>query len=184
MVVVNKFFGALLLLTTSTLTFAAEPYFKAGWSAYSIRNFTGNPTLDSERAKGNGFHLGAGVRKKFGGDHYIGAGIDLDSIAGQHMAGYRAIDYQYQLSKLIVIGSFFGAASLDSGLPQNGYYTGINLSYTPSVQNLGLVFEIRYASGLARDKLLDTDPQNLTDEYIPDIFADITSGALLLNWRF
>lgn len=96
------------------------------------------------------------------------------------MLALRALDYEYELNEAMRIGAFFGAATLDTGLPQNGYYTGVNASYLNIIDKLDLVVEARYGSGLARDRKLASDPSGDRT----DMFLDFTSIALSLRWNF
>ncbi|WP_139309890.1 hypothetical protein [Teredinibacter haidensis] len=166
---------------------AYEPYLNIGATYYSISYDTKNSTYDATKNTGSGYHLGFGIRNTFGSDnqHLLGTGIDIDQIDNQKLLGYRALDYQYKLNTNIRFGGFIGAASWNTGLPQNGYLTGINASYLPLSDKFDVMFEVRYASGLARDRLLEDDPEN-TNPYSPqpDIFAVIMSSSLIINWRF
>lgn len=178
--VLTVFIAALLLASTAN---AYEFNFSAGLQSYSVDQLAEDNSLPNESESGTGLHLGASVKNKYGETqkHWFGFGVDIDRIMGQRMLALRALDYEYQLSERVRVGTFFGAATLDTGLPQNGYYTGINASYLNIIDKLDVVVEARYGNGLARDrKRLTTDP----DGERPDMFLDFTSIALTLRWNF
>ncbi|WGO98823.1 hypothetical protein QFX18_01955 [Saccharophagus degradans] len=155
----------------------------AGLQSYSVQQLEEDNSLPDEAESGTGLHLGASVKNNYGDSnkHWFGFGVDIDRIMGQKMLALRALDYEYELNEDMRIGAFFGAATLDTGLPQNGYYTGVNASYLNIIDKLDLVVEARYGSGLARDrKLLASDPSGERT----DMFLDFTSIALSLRWNF
>ncbi len=128
--------------------------------------------IDDETETSSGYALGVSAKRPVGktNRHLFGFGVDFIEVSGQRLTGFRALDYQFKISKRIRLGTFFGAASLDSGEPQNGYYTGLNLSITDIYKNLGFKFEIKRSDGLARDRI-EGEPQGSR----PDIFIDIHS---------
>ncbi len=162
--------------------YAAEISINAGIQNHSVELDTGDAATDNQDSSDSGFHLGISIKNTYGQNknHYFGVGIDLDDILGDQVIGYRALDYERAFGNHWRAGAFFGAATLDSGLPQNGYYTGFNLSYDRFFENLGLSFEVRHGNGLARDRLLSSDPGGEK----PDIFLDYTAVALQLRWTF
>ena len=98
------------------------------------------------------------------------------------MIGLRALDYERAIGKHVRIGGFFGAASVDTGKPQTGYYMGLNASYRMLNDRLGLVFEIKHGNGLARDRIEGDPPPSVEDR--PDVFMDFVSTGLKLSWTF
>lgn len=175
---------AVASLIVSGTTQAYEPYIKLGANYHSGHYEIGIPAVDDNDTTGTGYHLGMGIRRSFGASnkHLIGAGIDVDKMVGQRIIGYRAIDYQYQFGAKVRSGLFVGAASLDSGLPQNGYYAGITASWIDVLAGADLTLELRQANGLARDRLQSSDPHPPLGR--PDIFVDVSSTTLALSWRF
>jgi len=185
MVNTYKTISAILLLLVHLPAWSYEPYINLGINAYSVRYQTGDSAIDSEREEGSGYQLGIGIRNVFGESkkHFIGAGLDVTDIADQQLIAFRAIDYQYQIHSRLRLGCFAGAASLDSDLPQNGYYYGGNLVLTDVLAGFDILAELRYGSGLARDRILDDDPEDPVFGR-PDIFASFYSTALTVNYRF
>lgn len=184
---VKKLLVLSALVTTlgaSTAATAYEPYVNIGVNYHMGKYHIGVPEIDNNREYGTDYHLGLGIRNYFGAskNHLLGAGIDLDKALGKRIIGYRAVDYQYQFNSKIRSGLFLGAASLDSGLPQNGYYVGLNASWLKAFAGIDLSVELRQANGLSRDRLLDSDVRPPNGK--PDIFLDITSVTAALNWRF
>lgn len=184
-----------LITTTSVITLCAyaaltaqnamatkEVSVQAGLQSYTVKQLEEDNSLPDESESGTGLHLGLSVKKGFGdhNQHWFGFGVDRDQIMGQRMLALRALDYEYQLTNQVRLGAFFGAATLDTGLPQNGYYTGFNASYLDIMKNLDLVAEFRHGNGLARDRRLQSDPMGER----PDMFLDFTSLALSVRWSF
>lgn len=137
---------------------------------------------------GSGYHLGVNIMRPIFADpfdnsrHSIGVGIDVMDLQGSTLVGYRAINYYYQLTRWIRVGAFFGAASLDNKLPQNGYYSGVNLNITNIFENLDVVAGINHGNGLARDKNLVPE-ENLPGRR-PDFFINFYSTFIGLQYRF
>lgn len=161
---------------------AAETFLNAGVGVHTVEYDTGDESVDSGEYHDNGYHLGFGIRSAHGsrGQHLFGFGVDVDRIHGQQLLGFRALDYQYEIAKRFRLGAFFGAASLDSGLPQNGYYGGYSVTLLSVWKNMDLSLEVKAGDGLGRDRLLESDPEGPRQ----DIFVNFVSGVLMLNWRF
>ena len=179
--------GVAILTTlglTANIVNAAEVNVSVGASNHELSFETGDAEIDSIDISDTGTHLGFGLKNQYGehGQHFFGVGIDIDKIDGDQLIGYRALDYQFAFNQHIRAGAFFGAASLDTGLPQNGYYTGLNLSYQGIFDHLGITFELRHGNGLERDKKLADDPARENDkEYM---FLDFTATAVQVSWTF
>ena len=175
---------ALALLGLSPITsHAYELQVNAGVSVYSVTLLSGDSLVNKETNSGEGGVLGFSVKAPRGmsGKHYWGVGLDIADIEGDLLLGYRAVDYQYAMTDTFRVGAFLGAASWDTGLPQNGYYFGLNASMENVFPRVGLKLEARVADGLARDTILDSDPKG---EITPDIFADIHSVVASVTYRF
>ena len=79
------------------------------------------------------------------------------------------------------MGAFFGAASLDTGSSQTGYYTGFSASLTNIGQSgLDAVLEFRHGDGLGRDVLFEGDPV-ITEH---DFFLDFDALSVSVSYRF
>lgn len=163
---------------------AYEKLLSVGVQNHSIQQRTGDPNIDDEDLDDSSFHIGFRLYNQINAKNLIGVGLDYDEVGSQKVLGYRAIDYRYLLSNRIHLGAFFGAASLDSGLPQNGYYYGFNASFLLIPEKLSLSFENKFGDGLARDRLLSTDPEDSSGENRPDIFLDYQAYVLALQWHF
>jgi len=184
---VKTFTRLAVALITGTLSYSSaayETFVELGINTHSGKYNTQVASIDDHRESGNGVHLAVGIMRNFGQSkkHWLGTGLDFDRMLGSRMTGFRAINYNYQLGKRARVGAYIGAASLDSGLPQNGYYRGANLTWQNLFANTDIALDARYASGLARDRLLESDPHPVTRQ--PDIFVDIFSTSLSLKWRF
>lgn len=161
----------------------AEVQINAGWQKHQVRFDTQDTVIDASDPSDNGYHAGIAARKNLGKSqrHWFGVGVDVSEILDQTLVGLRALDYQYQIYPHVRIGAFFGAATLDTGSMQNGYYTGINLTATDvGTKNLNVILEFRHGDGLARDRLLASDPEGTQ----PDIFLDFDALSLSVGYRF
>lgn len=172
----------LLALALSVTSHAYEPFIAIGINSHSIQTDFDNPQVDSQDIRDEGYHFSVGIRNAYGRSerHLLGFGIDIDEVGSDTVIGYRALDYNYHLNKRIRFGGFFGAASIDTGLPQNGYYAGISMSVLKILWKLDLTLEFRRADGLARDRRPGSDPEGTRG----DIFLDYNSPSAALTWRF
>ncbi len=128
-----------------------------------------------------GLQIGAKIRSPFTQNklHFIGTGLDIANIEGQRLLGFRALDYQWQFDEQYRLGLFFGAASLDTGAPQNGYYYGFSMTMTNFYENLTINLEMSRADGLARDRIV-SDPAGTE----VDIFLDVFMSSINVAWQF
>ncbi len=92
----------------------------------------------------------------------------------------RALDYRYRFPGPLALTAFAGAARYDLATPAYGLYVGAGAQWRDLLPRLDLALDLRYASKVARDDLVDGDPAGGR----PDSFYDITSAALYLSWRF
>ncbi len=165
----------------------AEIQLTAGIQTHEVRFDTTDPTIDNEQPSDTGYHFGIAARRHLGKNqqHRFGFGVDVDEILGDTLIGLHALDYQYVWNEQWRSGFFFGAASLDTGASQNGFYFGTSVSATNVVQQgMDIVLEARAGSGLARDRLLPDDPPAPEDDNRPDIFLDFLAISLSLSYRF
>lgn len=172
-------------LIFSAATHAVEFSVGAGYQSHDASWKTDNPAFDNRDFSDSGYYFSLGLKNEVGKNnkHLIGVGIDASEILNEQIIGYRAIDYQYAVNDSIRLGGFFGAASIDTGLPQNGYYMGANASYFVT-ESLSIGAELRHGNGLARDRQEQLgDPVSETED-VPDIFLDFTAFGLQLNWHF
>jgi len=183
MVKVIALLGMSALSWLSVSCAAAEFNIALGSQHHKATMDSGDPVVDATKYSDSGYHLEFGIKNRYGrsGKNLFGAGIDVDDILGKTLVGLRALDYQRILFPHLRVGGFIGAASFDSGLPQNGYYLGMNIQYTDIViKGLDIGAEYRYGRNLARDRLRSSDPQGPR----PDIFMDFSSVGIAVNWRF
>lgn len=168
-----------ILGLAATTTNAAEFTLHAGAQNHSGSWETGDSDFDSQDHNGNGYHYGFSFKNRIGSSkkHYLGTGVDINDILDSRMIGLRAIDYQYALMQKLRVGGFFGAATINTGRPQNGYYLGANVNY--HFKHLAIGFEIRHGNGMARDRI-SGDPQGVK----PDIFLDFIATGVHLSWTF
>ena len=122
--------GLMIGSTLSVASHAYEPFIAIGINSHSIQTDFDNPEVDNQDINDEGYHVSVGIRNTYGKSerHLLGFAIEIDEIGSSTLIGYRALDYTYHLNRRIRLGGFFGAASIDTGLPQNGYYAGISMS--------------------------------------------------------
>ena len=133
-------------------------------------------TTDAEAAP----HFAIGVRRPVSRHSDIGARIELDDIDGHLLVGVRALDYRYRFRSPLALGAFLGAARYDLATPAYGLYGGVGAQWRDLVPGWDLGVEVRYASKVARDDLLPTDPLGGRN----DSFYDIASATLTVSRRF
>lgn len=178
-----KFVSFLSLCSWSLASLNVHAYEKVlsgGVQTHSADWETGDASFDSQDFNDTSYHFGFRLYNAINPKHMLGVGLDYDEILSENLIGYRAIDYQYIFSERYRVGAFFGAASLDTGLPQNGYYYGVNALTFISSNRLALQYELKVGDGLARDRLLESDPEGEK----PDIFLDFIAHTLALQWHF
>lgn len=177
-------FSFLLCISASTAQANNEIQLKLGLQSHKGTWDSERSDFDNQDHTGSAGYYGFSLKNKVGKSqkHFIGVGVDFDTILDDQVRGYRAIDYQYALFNNIRIGGFIGAASIDTGFPQNGYYTGFNLSYHLLKQKLGIGYELRIGDGLARDRKSDLDTPADTSSPRPDIFLDFQVHSLFISW--
>jgi hypothetical protein len=175
-------FLLILLLTLSAQAISAQRHVNIGLQNHSITyDWDGSEPVDTESSASD-YSIGVGILNQLGqnGRHHLGFGLDIQNILDNRMLGVRAVDYQYHAFKQFRIGAFIGAATVDTGASQNGYYLGANAAWMDLMQNVDLVVELRRADGLARDTL----PSDNLSISRPDIFMDVNISTVLIRWRF
>ncbi len=185
---VNKMYRTLLvfcLLVPCQVVYGYEKVLSIGYQAHDAEWETGDLEFDNQDYSGSDYHFGFRLYNVFKTKHKLGLGLDFEKILSENLIGYRALDYQYEVTERVHAGAFFGAATIETGLPQNGYYYGVNSSLFIFSNKLALHYELKVGDGLARDRLLDSDPEGDDPEIErPDIFLDFTSHTLSARWYF
>lgn len=181
MVKPNPLFFIVLLSVYANSANSEEYFFNAGLISYQADYLYGNPQIDNADHSARTLKLGLGIRNTYGNHkkQKVGFGVDYFQLEDQTLIGFRALDYQYQIHKNLQAGFYVGAATLDSGLPQNGYYAGISTSLLNLLPTTDILFEVSYGSGLARDRRPFDPPGDKLD-----IFIDFVALGLSLNWHF
>ena len=178
--------GAVLLASSPVTAREWESFVSVGYNTHTAEFVFEDGSTVALSVDDSGYHLGVGIRSFYGKNknHLFGFAIDIDEIAGDQVIGYRALDYQYLLTDNWRFGGFFGAASIDTGLPQNGFYFGLNTTWVNLFNVFDVVLEYREGDGLARDRFVDElgDPQG--EPGFPDIFLDYSSFAVKLQYSF
>lgn len=125
-------------------------------------------------------HLGLGARRAVSARSDLGVRLELDDIDGHSLLGFRAIDYRYRFDGPLAAGFFLGAARYDLATPAYGIYGGVGAQWRDLFKGWDLGLDFRYATKVARDRLLASDPPGAR----PDLFYDITSATLYVSRRF
>lgn len=134
-------------------------------------------TTDSDVA----MHLGIGARRQVSERQDLGVRIEYDDIDDHALVGVRALDYRYRFAGPLALTGFVGAARYDLATPAYGLYIGAGVQWRSILQSdFDVSLDLRYASKVARDDLVEGDPVGGR----PDSFYDIASAALYLSWRF
>ncbi len=165
--------------------FAAEWFVTAGAHTSEAVPSTGNSEVDSKSVTDTAHSFVAGIRRELGENsvHRFGFALEHSAVNGHELLALRALDYQRMLGERWRIGGFVGAAKVESGAAQTGYYLGLNLQRDRLVGPFDAVAELRYGDALARDRL-ETDDEADPDYTRPDIFLNFTGLMLGLNYRF
>lgn len=171
--------SSLIFVSMSAMSY--EKVLSVGLQSHSGRWETGDANFDSQDQSGSGYHIGLRFYNELGEHNLFGAGIDVDQILNDRLTGFRALDYQRKFGERFRAGGFFGAASIDTGLPQNGYYMGVSASWYAVPKKLALTYELRHGNGLARDRFSQLDDPSGEK---PDIFLDYTTSSFQMSWHF
>jgi hypothetical protein len=125
-------------------------------------------------------HFAIGARRAVSGRSDLGVRVEVDDIDGSLLLGFRALDYRYRFAGPLAIGAFIGAARYDLATPAYGIYGGMGAQWRDVFAGWDLGMDLRYASKVARDRLLPEDPADPR----ADLFYDVSSATLYLSRRF
>jgi hypothetical protein len=126
-------------------------------------------------------HLALGVRRAVGEKSDIGARIEFDEIENRALVGVRAVDYRYRASERFAYSGFLGAARYDLGTSAYGIYLGIGAEWRDVLPGWSVGLDLKYASKVARDRLLPEDQ----GAFVRDaVFYDIASATVAITRRF
>jgi hypothetical protein len=130
-----------------------------------------------------GYHFGAGARRRVSSHNDLGMRVELDRVGGNQLISFRALDYRYRFNSKFAINGFFGAARYEVSLPAYGYYWGGGLQYLNIFPKWDLGIDVRHHEKLGRDKtMLATDPPASSDR--TRVFFDINGLALYVSRRW
>jgi hypothetical protein len=125
-------------------------------------------------------HFAIGARRAVSDRSDLGARLELDEVDGRWLVGVRAIDYRYRFSRPLTFSFFIGAARYDVETPAYGIYYGIGGQWRDLLPGWDVGVDLKYATKIARDHVLPTDPQGVRD----DSFYDISAATLSVSRRF
>jgi hypothetical protein len=166
--------------TVPVLDHGAEIFVDVGINANEVdidlEDAIAPTTTDIETAP----HFAIGARRAVGARNDLGARIEVDEIDGHTLIGVRGLDYRYRFRGPFAFTGFVGAARYDLATPAYGVYFGIGGQWRDVVPGWDIGLDLRYASKVARDNLLPTDPVGPRG----DSFYDIGSATLYLTRRF
>jgi hypothetical protein len=159
---------------------AAEIFIDAGVN-------TNNVSIDVAREipiRDSGYevapHLALGARRAVSSNSDLGVRVEVDDINGDLLLGFRALDYRYRFASPLALSVFLGAARYEIETPAFGIYGGLGLQWRNLRPGWDVGVDVRYATKVARDRLLPSDPPSSR----PDLFYDITSATLYVSRRF
>jgi hypothetical protein len=160
--------------------FGAEVFIDAGANMNQVKIDLTDELPRTKTERQTAPHFAIGARREFSAHSDLGARIEYDEINGRSLIGARAVDYRYRFGNHLAIGGFLGAARYDLDTPAYGMYGGIGLQLRNLLPGWDIGAEAKYATKVARDHLLSTDPSSIR----PDSFYDITTTTLFLTKRF
>jgi Capsule assembly protein Wzi len=125
-------------------------------------------------------HFAIGARRAVTEHSDLGVRVEYDDINGHALIGARALDYRYRFRGHLALGAFLGAARYDVETPAYGIYGGAGVQWRNLLPGWDIGADFRYATKVARDHLVSSDPGGAR----PDSFYDITSTTLYVTKRF
>jgi hypothetical protein len=166
--------------SAETAVSGAEVFIDAGANANQVRVDVSDeaPRYKTERKTEPHFALGA--RRAVSDHSDFGVRVEYDEVNSRSLIGVRALDYRYRIGGHLAVSGFVGAARYDLETPAYGVYLGTGLQWRNLLPGWDIGADFRYATKVARDHLLSTDPQSTR----PDSFYDITSTTLYLTKHF
>jgi hypothetical protein len=161
-------------------THGAEVFVDAGANSNRVKIDISDESARVTTKSTTAPHFAFGARRAVSDHSDLGARIEYDDIDGHSLIGVRAVDYRYRIGSHFAIGGFLGAARYDVDTPAYGIYGGVGLQFRNVLPGWDIGADARYASKVARDHVLSTDPVGNR----PDSFYDITSTTLYITKRF
>jgi hypothetical protein len=125
-------------------------------------------------------HVAIGARRAVSDRSDLGARLEFDEVDGRWLVGVRAIDYRYRFANPLTFSFFIGAARYDVETPAYGIYYGIGSQWRDLFPGWDVGLDLKYATKVARDHVLPTDPQGVRN----DSFYDISAATLSVSRRF
>jgi hypothetical protein len=159
----------------------AEIFVDAGANANQVKVDVASEVPEFRTDTETSAHFAVGARRAVSARSDLGVRAEYDDINGRSLIGVRALDYRYRFTRHFAAGVFLGAARYNLETPAYGLYGGVGVQWRNFVfQGWDIGVDLRYASKVARDQLLPSDPVGTR----PDSFYDITSTTLYLTKRF
>jgi hypothetical protein len=106
--------------------------------------------------------------------------VELDQIDDHLLIGLRALDYRHRFDSPFTFSLFAGVARYNLATPATSIYAGMGGGWRNILPKWDLDLDLRYAQNVARDHILESDPQGLR----PDSFYKIESATLYLSRHF
>ena len=158
----------------------AEVFFDAGANSNQVKIDLSDDVPRTKTERKVTPHFAIGARRAVSEHSDFGARVEYDEVDGKSLIGARALDYRYRMGRHFAVGGFLGAARYNLDTPAYGLYAGAGLAWRNLFPGVDIGADYRYASKIARDHILPTDPQSTR----PDSFYDITSATLYLTVHF
>jgi hypothetical protein len=158
----------------------AEVFVDGGVNAHKVKIDLTRELPRTETDLGTATHFAVGARRSVSSRSDFGVRVEFDDVDGHMLTGFRALDYRYRFAGPLAVGLFLGAARYDLATPAYGLYGGVGAQWRNLFHGWDLGLDLRYASKVARDRLLPSDPVSERS----DSFYDISSAAAYLSRRF
>jgi len=165
----------------------AEVFVDAGANANEVKinlnevRINGAPVQQTSTTPLNfGPHFAVGARRAVSDTNDLGARVELDQIDDHLLIGLRALDYRHRFDSPFTFSLFGGVARYNLATPATSIYAGMGGGWRNILPKWDLDLDLRYAQNVARDHVLESDPQGLR----PDSFYKIESATLYLSRHF
>jgi hypothetical protein len=156
-------------------------FFVAAGTTYGFLQIEVDRDVQVETERKFGPHFAVGVRRRVSDRSDFGARLEIDDIESRALLGVRAVDYRFRASDKLAYSGFIGAARYDLATAAYGIYLGIGAEWRDFLPGWSAHADLKYASKVARDRLLPEDQGPFIRD---DVFYDIASATLAISRRF
>jgi hypothetical protein len=158
---------------------SAQLFVEAGINASKVKIDLADE-LPQDSVNGVAAHFAIGARRAVSDRSDLGVRLEIDDVDGSMLVGVRAIDYRYRFANPLAFTFFVGAARYDLATPAYGIYYGIGGQWRDLFAGWDAGVDLKYATKVARDHLLPSDPASVRN----DSFYDISGATFSISRRF